>query len=179
MRIFPLQVILLLNILWGEPLYSQKSQVRSELQLKAAFLLKTLRYVTWPADSVKADSTPTTLVIVGNRKYLPVIRKLAVSLYGPDSINVKFCRDLEEIEGADIIFLSKGEGPTTQMVVRRFYGKPVLIVSEKAWDIRYGVHLAFFWQWDYLCILANPRAFRRSHLKVSSRLLRLAVIWEK
>ena len=84
--------------------------------------------------------------------------------------------DVGEIEGSHILFVPRERGGELSEVLAAAKGHPALVVGESEGFAKRGGAINFFTEDSKLRFEINPDAARSAGLKISSRLLRLAVL---
>lgn len=146
-----------------------------DAQVKAAFLLNFLRFVTWPDASADA---PLEVVVLGDEEVAKALEQAAAKqVVGGRAIAVRSVRATREI-GAHphLLFIGAGERDRLAALLREFEGRPVLTVGDGAGYGRAGAVLNFYTSDTRIRFEANTTAAARAGLQISSHLLRLARI---
>lgn len=146
-----------------------------DAQVKAAFLLNFLKFVTWPDASADA---PLDVVVLGDEGVAAALEDAAArQVVGGRAIAVRSVRTAREIGGAPhLLFIGAGERERLPALLREFEGRPVLTVGDGAGYGRAGVVLNFYTSDTRIRFEANTTAAARAGLQISSHLLRLARI---
>jgi hypothetical protein len=145
-----------------------------EHEAKAAFVLKLVNFVEWPAEAgqsnlvigtIGADATSEALQRLAagrtvNGKAL-IIRRL-----GPDA-DLKTCH---------VLYIGASERKNTSSLLERVRGTSVLTVGESDGFGQHGGMVNLLISEGRIRFEVNPLAAERAHLQVSSRLLSLATI---
>ncbi|MCA8964694.1 MAG: YfiR family protein [Planctomycetes bacterium] len=150
-----------------------------EYEVKAAYLLQFLRYVTWPkrADD---DKAPLVIGVVGKSPFGKVFdsvdgkevegtgRKLKVKKFdvAPKDAELRACH---------IVFVCKSEQPHLEELLAAVADHPVLTVTEGDRMIERGVAFGFVLEERKVRIEYNSEATQRAKLKVSAQLQRVVV----
>ncbi len=143
----------------------------TDIAVKAAFLPRFARYVTWPAAAMPRGSDPFVLCIIGADPFGGMIDEAARSqLVDGRKIEVKRMDSAAGVDGCQIAFVSAGRAQSMAAIGRR----PVLTVTDSASGGERGIinftlvggHVRFF--------IDQSDAAQRG-LTISSRLLALAV----
>lgn len=166
-------LVILLVIIGIASIAAAQNSIDKELQYKAAFMIKLPEYVNWPG-----DQPATHITVVGNS---PVHEKLnQLSGFAGDGVEIVIDKvePGEEISGAQIVFVSSREPEEVSQICQALAGKPVLIIVDDEGLAGYGAMLGFYTEEidssKKVKFEANLGAIKKSGLKVSSRLLKLA-----
>lgn len=148
-----------------------------EYQLKAAFLAKFVRYVTWPAERMGADDAPLVVGVLGQD---PFGGKLEAAFKSRKSderpIVVRRFQTLEGLESAHVLFVPAGEAGRIAEILRQVKDAGQLLIGESGDFAARGGVINFYLDDDKLRFEINTESAKRQRLKVSSDLLKLARI---
>ena len=146
-----------------------------EYEVKAAFLFHFAQLVEWPAGALNASDQSINLCIFDNE---PRRRELQNTIEGkPVGVRVLHVRMLDQqqnIQGCNILFLSRDEGRRQVAILRSVRGLPILTVGETNEFLADGGIIHFQLDGDKIRFDINASAADSSRLKISSRLLLLA-----
>jgi hypothetical protein len=155
----------------------RESKGIDEYELKAAFLGKFVKFVTWPQERMGERNAPFIVAVWGDD---PFGRKLDDAFLNrkveEHPINVKRFTKLEEVADAHLLFVPKREASRLDEILAQIPAAGVLVVGESTDFARDGGVVNFFIAEDKLRFEINPDSARRQGLKVSSDLLKLARI---
>jgi len=145
-----------------------------EHEAKAAFLLKLVNFVEWPAGSgqgtliigtVGADETGDALQRLANGKSINgkalVVRRLA-----PDS----------DLKSCQVLYIGSSQGKNLASLLERARDTSVLTVGETDGFGQRGGIVNLLVTDGRIRFEVNPHAAERAHLQISSRLLSLATL---
>jgi hypothetical protein len=158
------KALLLLPLLWAGAAKAEPT----DTAVKAAFLPRFARYVTWPAGAMPKGSDPFVLCVMGHDPFGPMLddaarsqlidgRRIVVRRVGP-----------AEADGCHILFLS-GRGEVVSST-----GRPVLTVTDTGNGGARGI-INFVISEGRVRFFIDQRSAIRRGLIISSRLLALAV----
>jgi hypothetical protein len=146
-------------------------------QVKAAFVLNFLKFVTWPAAPGAADA-PIEVVVLGADDLARVIEQASAGQQiAGRPIKVRGVRRAADIGAApQLLFIAAAERDRLPVLLRELEGRPVLTVGDGSGFGTAGVVLNFYTSDTRIRFEANTTAAARAHLQISSHLLRLARI---
>lgn len=146
-------------------------------QVKAAFVLNFLKFVTWPDAPAVADA-PIEVVVLGADDLARAIEQASAGQQiGGHSIRIRAVRRIADIGAAPrLLFIAASERERLPVVLREFEGRPVLTVGDGPGFGTAGVVLNFYTSDTRIRFEANTTAAARAGLQISSHLLRLARI---
>jgi hypothetical protein len=166
-------VVTLVCALGGLPVLAQ---VATAPELKAAFLLNFVKFTSWPA-SVAPDGANLTMCVVGDGRVVialdEVTRGQRIDGRG---IVVMALADLDDVRRCHLLYASGLRADQEQSLVDTARGKPILTASDSSTFVKRGGVAAFHIEGGRMKFSVNPSAAERAHLRISSRLLSLAVI---
>jgi GAF domain-containing protein len=146
-------------------------------QVKAAFVLNFLKFVTWPEAPADA-AAPIEVVVLGADDLARAIEQASArQQIGGRSIKVRAVRRAGDIGAApQLLFIAASERDRLPVLLREFEGRPVLTVGDGSGYGAAGVVLNFYTSDTRIRFEANTTAAARARLQISSHLLRLARI---
>ncbi|MGO9318295.1 MAG: YfiR family protein [Terracidiphilus sp.] len=143
--------------------------------MKAAFLFHFAQLVDWPGGALNAGDHSINLCIFEDE---PRRHELQSAIEGKivDArvLHLRLLGKTSQIQGCNILFLSRDEAWRQPETLRSLRGLPVLTVGETANFLTDGGMIRFHLGDNKIRFDINLRAADLSHLKISSRLLLLA-----
>jgi hypothetical protein len=147
-----------------------------EYDVKAAFLYNFAKFVEWPADAFIGEREPITLCILGDDPFGESLEAMVRGeTVGGRQILIDRTRRRGELRSCHILFVSRSESQRLPQVLAELRGASVLTVGDTPGFLEAGVLINFTLQDHKVRFGINPRAAERSRLKISSKLLRLAI----
>ena len=153
-----------------------------EYQVKAAILLQSARFVEWPADAFSRPDAPIVVGVLGEDPFGPLLDQIfrGESAKGRP-LEIRRFKALRDLEPCHLFFVCASEMEQWTEIRKRlgedaFKARGPLTVSDvEAFAESGGVlHLAL--QEKKVRIRINVDAAARASLKISSQLLKLAVV---
>jgi hypothetical protein len=146
-----------------------------EYQVKAAFLFHFAQLVEWPAGALDAGDQSINLCIFDNE---PRRKELQNTIEGKPVgarvLHVRVLGQRQNVQGCNILFLSRDEGLRQAAVLSSVRDLPVLTVGETDDFLSDGGMIHFHLDGDKIRFDINVGRADSSLLKISSRLLLLA-----
>ena len=168
-------VLLLTAVTAGFAVTAPAAEV-SEYDLKAAFLYNFVRFVDWPQDAFAGERTPLTICVLGEDPFGPsldaVVRGEQV---GERGMVIQRTGGLDDLGACHVLFVSRSERKRLAKVLARVQGQPVLTVADMEGFLRAGGVINFVQEDSRIRFLINTEAAERGGLRISSKLLRLAM----
>lgn len=172
-------VFVLLFLFGWMPLDASAQSTRGnagEDRVKAAYLYKLPNYVDWPASSfVKADS-PYVIGIVDADDIADELVTIASGRQiNHRAITVKKLRAGEPSSGVHLLFIGRNERNKMLQSIKAAQLQPTLVVTDTEGALGWGSMMNFITIDDRVRIEVSLDAAEKSGLKLSARLLAIAV----
>ncbi len=146
-------------------------------QVKAAFVLNFLKFVTWPGAQAGEAGAIDVVVLGADDLAKALSHASAGQQVAGRAIVVRSVRKAADIGDAPhLLFIGASERDRLPALLRQFEGRPVLTVGDAAGYGTAGVVLNFYTSDTRIRFEANTNAAARAGLQISSHLLRLARI---
>lgn len=164
-------IFLLLGVIGGGNSMAQSRE--QESNLKAAFIYNFTRYVEW---NNNAGETEFIIGIMGSSLIDAPIQEIAKkNTVNNRRIVIRYFGKPEDIVYCHILFIPRNTATPLHLILNRVE-KGVLTIGEEAGFGKMGTALNFVLDNDKLKFEANLKAINAAGLKVSSQLLKLAII---
>jgi hypothetical protein len=155
--------------------FARGQSTPDEYQVKAAFLFHFAQFLDWPSDSLNVADPSLRLCIFDDE---PRRQELQSTIEGKPigarAFHVRLISQQQEIQGCNILFLSRDEARRQSPVLKSLRGMPVLTVGETSNFLSDGGMIRFHIEEGKIRFNINLEAAESSHLQISSRLLLLA-----
>ena len=162
----------------GSLLAGSASASSVEYRVKAAFLYNFTKFIDWPTHGGK-NGQSFTIGILGEDPFGSEMEALAGKAVGDESLKIhRYSTWSDRALKCDILFISGSEEKNLSEILRRLDGSSVLTVGDTVAYARRGVMINFFMDDNKVRFKINLQKARQAGLKISSRLLKLAVILE-
>jgi hypothetical protein len=150
-----------------------------ELLIKAGFISKFPSYVTWPPAADHRSRHVFRLCVFGNAPILSQLDAIAshTRLNGSPA-EVVAAPSIAAAADCHLLFIPRDDAGQQSAIVRQLGERPILLVAESPGAAALGVHINLFESGSRIRFEINRRAFRRSGLAVSFRLLEMAKVVE-
>jgi hypothetical protein len=173
MRVF-LCLILLVS---GARQPARAQAAADEYRIKAAFIFHFAQFVDWPGGALDARSPSLILCIYDDEPRLTEVRSTVEGkLIGSRALHVRLLSPAQELQGCNIVFLSRDQAQRQAAILRRLRSQPVLTVGESGNFLTDGGMIRFHIEENKIRFDINLGASDLSHLKISSQLLLLASV---
>jgi hypothetical protein len=178
-RLFKILLLLCASVI--APIASARDEVVSrEYQVKAAMICNFAQFVEWPHEAFDSESSPLVIQIVGENPFGNVLEQLAATKQiNGRSIVVKYTDSLDKIGKCQVMFISASEQSNLPVILDKVKSQPVLTLGETDSFPGAGGMIRFFQADGKVHFEVNLSAAEAAHLKISSKLLKLARIFQK
>jgi hypothetical protein len=143
-----------------------------EYQLKAEFIERFTRFIDWPDAPADDPHAPFVIGLFGGN---PFGNYLAGTMKGRP-VKVHEISDPSEAASVHVLFICASGRRSVKRILAETATRPVLTIGDSQGLAEQGVLINFYSVEDKIAFEINDAAARRSGLKVSSRLLKLARI---
>lgn len=148
-----------------------------EYEVKAALLVNFARFVTWPGDAQPAEGSPFVIGVLGDNVFgTSLARATEDQLAQGRHLVARHVRGLNHVEGVHVLYVAPGAPPLSAADHGRLSRLRVLTVGEGRDFLRRGGVIGLQIEQRRLRMHVSPAAADRAGLRVSSQLLRLAVL---
>lgn len=175
--IFKLLKLPVLTLVFAAWWLTSPALAHHEDQIKAAFVFNFAKFVEWPAAVFPNGSAPIVLAISEQEPLGEALGALTGKMVQGRPLIVKRIRQPEELGKCQIFFTSTPKAPGLAQFLVNLAQLPVLTITDTAENaIRLGVVINLLTLEDKIRFEINVEAARRVGLKISSQLLKLAII---
>ena len=155
---------------------SSAQEQPSEYQVKAAFLYNFAKFVEWPAEVFADTNSPIVLGILGKNVFGNELEKTIRDRRVNNRLfQFKNFTSATEATNCQILFISPSEKDNFAKIINTLKNTSVLTVSEADGFIKAGGVINFVFENDKIRFQINDEAAKKARLKISSKLLSLAV----
>jgi hypothetical protein len=153
-----------------------QERTASKDDVKAAFLFNFAKFVEWPSEALSSSNAPLRIGVLGrNDPFTATLEKTVIGKNIDEHPVVVEVYD--ELPGTlpQILFFSPLDRRHNRRAIVQVAGKPVLTVSEVEEFCEAGGMINFRMDGRKLRFEINPKAAERNRLKLSSKLLGVAL----
>jgi hypothetical protein len=148
----------------------------SEYQIKAAFLFNFAKFVQWPASALPDPASPVVIGVLGRNDFGDALEQ---TLHGKSidthPVLLKVFHTVAEVTNCQVLFISTSEKGRLDKTLGGLQGMNVLTVGEMDEFISAGGMVNFVIQDNRIRFEINNDAAEKAGLKISSKLLSLAI----
>jgi hypothetical protein len=148
----------------------------SEYEVKAAFLFNFAKFVEWPPDAFANTNAPIVIGVLGENVFGNSLEKIindrkvnnrGFQFHNYDSAN--------EATNCQILFISSSKKNDLAKIIDALHDASVLTVSETGGFLKAGGMINFVFEGNNVRFQISDEAAKKARLKISSKLLSLAV----
>jgi hypothetical protein len=147
----------------------------TEQAVKAAFLPKFARYVSWPPASRPAAGSPIQLCIIGTDSFGRLVDQAAVGQsVEQHPITIRRIASPEQAAGCHVAFVNGGNDKSTAAMLAALQTRPVLTVTDGETRVARGM-IHFTLHQGRVRFYVNAAAAAQAKLTIDARLLGIAL----
>jgi hypothetical protein len=150
-----------------------EQQSYDEFALKTAFLYRALYYIEWPESSDNKVEIPLTICVTTNNAFSDTIKSLHLQSIVQRKIIVKQFDQYTDMHECQVVYISKNN---EKIALDLFMDENILTVGDYPGFIEAGGILNFPIHKNKVTIEINNRAAEEHNLKISAKLLRIAIV---
>lgn len=153
--------------------------VSREYQIKAVFIFNFTQFVDWPATAFPNADAPLVIGVLGVN---PFGSYLAETVTG-EKVNghpviVQYYNHPEEIRNCHILFVGLPDTQKAGQALSGLKDRSILTISDSPGFLMSGGMVKFFTKKNNIRFEINPEAAKSANLALSSKLLRVAEIFD-
>jgi len=177
-KIFRSRFIITILLLLMSKLTLPAQTPSREYQLKAAFLFNFTQFVEWPPGTFTTNEAPFVIGVMGENPFGSYLEEIvAGEKINGHPVSVNYYKSADEIKACHILFINLGETKKQEQVIAGLKDRHILTVSDKPNFPKYGGMIRFFTRDNKIKIQVNLEASKTARLVISSKLLKLAEIF--
>jgi hypothetical protein len=165
------------TLVHAQPEPGPPSTSPTDYEVKAAFLYNFARFVEWPAEAGPDPGTPFVIAILGRDPFGAVLDEtVAGKTVGGRPIEVRRVARVDEARDAQIVFVSPSERANVAAILKALERPGILTVGDTDGFATQGGAINFTVHARRVRFEINPAAAEQARLKMSSQLLKLALL---
>jgi hypothetical protein len=152
------------------------AQGPSEYQVKAAFLYNFVKFVDWP-DTPAAQEGPIEICVLGKDPFGGALERVVEgkTVNGRPLVILRV-KEVAAARSCQVLFVSASEAGRVSEITQAVHAWSVLTVSEIDRFSERGGIITFLMEGQRVRFRINPKMAASAGLKISSKLLQLAVV---
>lgn len=167
---------LILNVLLLLSGHGPAQTLPTEYQIKAAFIFNFARFIVWPPKAFPQPASPLIIGILGDNPFHDDLqRTLRDKTVDNHPLVIRELSSPAEATNCQILFISTSEKPRLTQILQGLKGASVLTVAEMDRFTENGGMINFVQEGTKIRFQINNEAAIREGLKISSKLLSLAL----
>ncbi len=157
----------------------EKKRTFTEYEVKASFLYKFTKFITWPDEKTQENVKTLRIGILGEDPFEDTIdRLLAGKQVQNKPIEIIRADKVDDLAQCHIVFISASEEEKLESILATLETQHILTVSDSQNFSKKGVMINLVTIKNKIHLEINPSHAKEAHLKISSQLLSLATIIE-
>jgi len=149
--------------------------IRSEYEVKAAFLYNFTRFVAWPELESAPGGTPLNLCIFGTDPFGDLLDPIRERKSQGRELELQYPNELSGINDCQVLFISESQQRGLSGVLEIARKHRVLTVSDMPEFVNRGGMIGYVKQGNVIRFEINLKAATDAGLTINSRLLELAI----
>lgn len=159
-------------------LYAQPV-VSREYQIKAVFIFNFTQFVDWPQTAFPDADAPLVIAVLGDNPFGSYLNEtVAGEKINGHPVIVQYYNRTEEIQNCHILFIALSDPQKSEQVISGIKGKSILTIGDSPDFLKRGGMIKFFKRKNNIRFEINPAAAKSANLTLSSKLLRVAEIFD-
>lgn len=181
-RLFSNSFLMIAFLVYASMVTNSRAESRNarEYQIKAAFLYNFGKFIDWPAESFENESAPVVYCIIGQDPFGNILDKTVKgkTLKGRRLI-IERRMTVSRLSSCHLLYISKSEQLRVEQIFEPIKYSSVLTVGDMEGFANLGGIINLITRGNRIIFQINIDAANRARLKLSSRLLKLAIILEE
>lgn len=163
---------LMVLLLWSS-LGTANGSVRSEYEVKAAFLYNFTRFITWSEPSAEGDEL--IICVFGRNPFGDVLQQLNGRVSQGRALELDYPTSLQELDHCQVLFVGSGKARDLAAITDYAHARQILTISEIPGFVDAGGIIGYVKEGNVIRFEINLLAAQQSGLQINSRLLELAL----
>jgi len=153
--------------------------VEEEYQIKAGFIYNFMQFIRWPPHSFSSPSDALVLGVYGSNPFGEKLKCLEGRMVRGRPVRVVEVSDLSKVLHCHMIFVPKQKKRQMEVVLNQLRGTSVITVGEQSgFSAAGGTINLQIGERKHMGFEINMSSARHGNVRISSKLLKLAVIVE-
>jgi hypothetical protein len=153
-----------------------EDSVYGEYEVKAAYLYKFPKFITWPEDSFTSDMAAFNLCVLGEDKFGDALLTGQSTTINGRQVKIAYKIEAIETLGCHLLFIGASESGSVDEILPLFDGLPIVTVSDISGFAKAGGIIELTVKKGRIAFKINRGAAHQQHLTISASLLNLAVM---
>ncbi|MGO4884180.1 MAG: YfiR family protein [Bryobacteraceae bacterium] len=159
---------------------SVTAEAHSESEIKSAMLYNFAKFVEWPEGALGGAGTPLVAGVVGDTVMVSALEEtLRNRTVDGHPLRVRRLSSAADLKICAILLVGSSDRTEIAKILQSVGQRPILTIGEDSEFSRLGGIIAFVREGNRVRFEINLDAAERARFQVSSKLLRLAMIWRE
>ncbi len=160
--------------------HTDPATVSPEYQVKTAYLYNFAKFIEWPKGTFVDAEEPIVIGILGEDPFGPLLDEAVRQRQAQGrSLRTERYPSLADLRGCHLLFISNSETKQQEELLSALADSGVVTIGESPNFTRDGGQIRFFVSTDHtIKIEVNPDAAQRAGIFISSRILKIARIYQ-
>lgn len=155
---------------------SLRSEIYDEYTVKAAYLYNFTKFVEWPPGTFPATDSPLVICVSSENPFGGALATLHGKTVADHPVEVRLISLAARLDRCHVIFIGRTNQGNFKTVLTKLARLPILTVSDINDFTQSGGIIELFDENQRIRFSINITVARQANLKLSSQLLKLAVI---
>jgi hypothetical protein len=156
-----------------------QTAVSREYQIKAVFIFNFTQFVDWPSTSFSSGDAPLVIGVLGENPFGSYL----VEIVSGEKVNghpvlIQHFDRAEEIKTCHILLVGWSDSKRSEQIISALKERSILTISDQPRFLIQGGMVKLFTKNSKVRFEINPEAAKAAGLVLSSKLLRLAEIFD-
>jgi hypothetical protein len=158
-------------------LRAAENSAPTETEVKAAMIYNFAQFIEWPESEQKTGPPSFVIGVFGEDPIEMILQEtLKGETFQNRSIQVRHLMAPNDAKACDIVFVSQSQRKRVPEILEAIRGSNTLTVGDTEDFVAVGGMIAFKKEGNRVRFQINPDAAMRAGLRISSKLLRLAIV---
>ena len=172
------RLAILMTFFLGSLLTSALAMEFDEYAVKAAYLYNFAKFVEWPSGAFISSDAPLLICIAGENPFGNALGSLSGKTVESHPVEVRYLPVATDLEKCHVVFMGRAEQGRFKAALAKLARLPILTVSDISGFAQAGGMIGLVEADQRIRFDINLTAARRTSLRLSSQLLKLATIVE-
>jgi hypothetical protein len=164
-------------LICGAKLFAQANVVPPS-EIKAVFLFNFTGFTEWPPNAFNNATEPLVIGILGENPFGQYLDEVVQNeKKDGHPLMIKHFTRVDDVKNCHILFINKKTPEEINQVINALKGRSILTVSDAKDFVKKGGMIRFYTDNDKVKLQVNVGAVRDGNMVLSSKLLRLAEIF--
>ena len=155
---------------------AQKIDNINEYQLKAVFIYNFSKFIEWPESAFADSNANFEVCVIGDNPFGDTLQALNNRSYKTHPLLVNYPQTIDEAKTCRILYVGDSKNsPQWKDLIKNIGDAPVLTVSSSEDAVQSGIGVGFIIKEGKIRWALNLNATRKAQLKVSAKLIEIAI----